>query len=359
MAIGTIGAVFRDVLNSGLAADALHVYWHAGEPLVLPRDYYAEAFAAINAVNLEKRHIEHRFQSNGTLLDNGWCRFILQHKLHFGLSIDGPAGIHDLHRRMRNGTGTHDAALRALKKLQAHGIPFSVIAVLSRESLLIPEAIIDFFIDCGVDEVGFNIEEIEAANQTSSLGTAETDELLQQFWPKILKRIYQRGSTLRIREIEWAVDRMQVEQRPLYCVENEPLAILSVDVDGNYYTFSPELVGAKTQTGESFRIGNVFAGGLAKAISSKELLQIAGEVRTGVDACRNSCSYFGRCGGGAPANKYFETASFASTETMHCRYTVKLFFDVMETILRVPTAIPSKTDQTVIHTHESRVKTSH
>jgi uncharacterized protein len=47
-----------------------------------------------------------------------------------------------------------------------------------------------------------------------------------------------------------------------------------------------------------------------------------------VRLCRERCDYFPFCGGGAPANKYFENGTFASTETLFCRLHKKVCLDV-------------------------------
>jgi sulfatase maturation enzyme AslB (radical SAM superfamily) len=39
--------------------------------------------------------------------------------------------------------------------------------------------------------------------------------------------------------------------------------------------------------------------------------------------------YYGYCGGGAPANKYYENGSFASTQTMYGRYAVQMPLDIV------------------------------
>jgi uncharacterized protein len=44
---------------------------------------------------------------------------------------------------------------------------------------------------------------------------------------------------------------------------------------------------------------------------------------------RKSCAYYGNCGGGAPANKYCENGSFATAETMFCKYSVKLPLEIV------------------------------
>jgi radical SAM protein with 4Fe4S-binding SPASM domain len=54
-----------------------------------------------------------------------------------------------------------------------------------------------------------------------------------------------------------------------------------------------------------------------------------------------SCAYYGYCGGGAPANKYYENGSFNSTETLYCRYSVQMPLDIVlsdiERALNIPT----------------------
>jgi uncharacterized protein len=56
---------------------------------------------------------------------------------------------------------------------------------------------------------------------------------------------------------------------------------------------------------------------------------MASDIAAGVQRCRETCLYFHSCGGGAPANKYFENGSFDSTETMFCRLSHQAVFDVV------------------------------
>jgi sulfatase maturation enzyme AslB (radical SAM superfamily) len=53
-------------------------------------------------------------------------------------------------------------------------------------------------------------------------------------------------------------------------------------------------------------------------------------IQAGVRKCRESCGYFGLCGGGAPSNKFAENGRFDSTETLYCRFKKQLLIDVVE-----------------------------
>ena len=111
MDINTVRLAARRLREDGLLADELTVVWHAGEPLVLPPAYYEEAFAVI-AEELPGTEVTQAVQTNATLISDVWCAFFLKHRVQLGVSVDGPAHLHDRHRRTRQGRGTHAQVLR-------------------------------------------------------------------------------------------------------------------------------------------------------------------------------------------------------------------------------------------------------
>ena len=109
--------------------------------------------------------------------------------------------------------------------------------------------------------------------------------------------------------------------------QNSPFAIVSVGHDGAISTFSPELLGARHARFGGFAFGHVAEHRLADIEHAAMLRTINNEIQRGVDACERNCRYFRWCGGGAPANKLFETGRFDATETMHCRLTRQAVLD--------------------------------
>jgi len=96
--------------------------WHGGEPALAGIDFYRRA------VDLQRRYLPggwtcwNNLQTNGTLLDDTWCAFLAEEHFDVGLSIDGTRWLHDSVRRDRSGRGSFDAAVTAVRRLQAHGI---------------------------------------------------------------------------------------------------------------------------------------------------------------------------------------------------------------------------------------------
>jgi uncharacterized protein len=303
-------------------AGAIDVVWHAGEPMVLPISFYEAAFAAFAPLVLRGIDINHGFQTNGTLISDPWIGFLLSTGLKLGVSIDGPRDLHDRHRRYRDGRGSFDACLAGIHRLQAAAIPFHVISVLSEPSLHEADRLFDFYCDTGLFDVGFNIEEIEGSNHASSLAAPHIPALYKAFLRRFLDRNAGAGFPVRLREAEQMAALMISGELPRND-QTEAGRILCVDFSGNVSTFSPELAGLRSEVFGDFIIGNVRQSRLADMLSGPVAAGLAAEIARGVTRCRETCDFFAFCKGGSPVNKFCETGSLASSETMHCALTVK------------------------------------
>ena len=81
--------------------------------------------------------------TNGVLIDEEWLDCFEAHNISVAISIDGPAHIHDLHRKTFQGTGTHAAAERAARMLLSRDIGVSALAVCN--PAFEPKQYVDFF----------------------------------------------------------------------------------------------------------------------------------------------------------------------------------------------------------------------
>ncbi len=334
MEMPVLRRTFERVFESGLVGPKFQVLWHAGEPLAVPLRWYEEAFEVINAVPGAKEQVVHTFQSNGTLVNRDWCEFIKAHQIEIGLSIDGPAFIHDHHRKTRSGIGTHAKAVRGAEILKENEVPFGVVAVISDISLDHPDEIFAYFVELGTEGVGFNIEEVEGVNQQSSL-EANPEHRVRQF----LERVYALNKAadfpLRIREFEIARENIlddQANRGPdgeYFNLEANPLAMISVDCNGGFSTFSPELLGQVTEKYGSFQFGNVKEQPLFALTQNPTFERIYDDILKGNQKCAETCEFWSVCGGASPSNKYYENGSFDSAETHHCRCMIQMPMEIV------------------------------
>lgn len=219
--------------------------------------------------------------------------------------------------------------MRGIRLLQEVGVDFHVISVLTLASLDYPDEMFWFYVDNGVQRVGFNVEEIEGVNTRSSLDSRLAEGKYAAFMARFHELSAENGWPLRVREFE-AFDGLMREGVIIHrSQQSTPFSIVSVDVNGNFSTFSPELLGMRSEHYGDFILGNVYLDELSEMAATPKLKRMSEDVESGVDMCRKSCAYFPVCGGGSPGNKYFENGTFASSETMYCRLTRKVLTDVL------------------------------
>jgi len=321
------------LVSAGVIGSNLSMVWHAGEPLTLPPSYYREIFVGLSA----RRHpvsIRHSFQTNGTLINDEWCDLFQEWCVNVGVSVDGPASIHDAHRKDRSGRGTHAKVMEGIRTLQRRSVPFHAIAVVTAESLLHPEEVFGFFLNSGIERVGFNIEELEGANSSSSVAGASLSNV-RRFFECMAKCQERCQHKIAIREFDNALGAIQgnhlqgCSSRELRNDQTLPLVILTVAWDGSVTAFSPELIDASSRDYGDFILGNILRDQLSDIFNSPKFARIANAIDEGCKRCALTCQYFSLCGGGAPSNKYFENGSFESTETMYCRSVIQIPTEIM------------------------------
>ena len=340
MTLETIEKVFSGLFSSGWVGEQLYVAWHGGEPLVLPPDYYEQAFGVIAGLTPDGVKIEHAFQTNGMFVSEQWCDFFKKHNASVGVSIDGPEDIHNANRITRSGTGTYSDVIAGIRCLRRNGVPCSVITVLSALSLRHPKELHDFYQSEGITDVCFNIEEVEGVNEHTSLAGMETRAAYLDFMRQLWNFNVASGALYFIREFK---DMFQKIIRPSdnIQIDNtliEPFEHLNVDYLGNFSTFSPELLGQKNAYYDNFVVGNFWREGLAQSLESRPYKRLSRDVAAGVELCRNSCEYFPICGGGSPVNKLYENGTMISSETTYCRLNVKAIADLAMEIIETSAA---------------------
>ncbi|EKV01337.1 arylsulfatase regulator (Fe-S oxidoreductase) [Leptolyngbya sp. PCC 7375] len=338
ISVDIIEAIFTKIFKSSFFRNNISVCWHAGEPLALSQKLYETFFLLINQLsekyNVQDYKIRQNLQTNATLITQKWCDFFIRHKVSVGVSVDGPAFLHDRHRKTRKGIGSHAATLRGIRLLQQNQIPFRVITVLTQDSLDYPDEIFQFFLDHKISHVGFNVEEIEGIHRASSLQQEGTTErfrkFLQRWWELTKANI---DPSISLREFEKIGSFIYHNKRIHRNDQTTPFEIVSIDTKGNFSTFSPELLSMPSPEYGDFILGNLKYDTFESVCNTEKFQRLYEAISIGVEQCRQSCQYFGFCGGGAPSNKYYENGAFQSTETMNCCLHQQAVVDTMLTNL--------------------------
>ena len=110
--------------------DTVTFCWHGGEPTLLGIAYYEQALA-FQQKYAGGRRIVNTMQTNGTLVDEDWCRFFVRNDFLVGVSLDGPKDIHDAFRMDMGGRPTFDRVMAAIRLMKRFGVEFNTLSVVN------------------------------------------------------------------------------------------------------------------------------------------------------------------------------------------------------------------------------------
>ena len=104
--------------------------WQGGEPTLMGIDFFKKALAFQKKYQSGKK-IENAFQTNGTLIDDDWCRFLHDNNFLVGVSVDGPREVHDANRMNIAGGASFDKVMHAIGLMKKHRVEFNTLTVIT------------------------------------------------------------------------------------------------------------------------------------------------------------------------------------------------------------------------------------
>ena len=122
--------------------------WQGGEPTLLGVDFFRQA-VALQKKYADGRRIHNAFQTNATLLDDAWGEFLSEHRFLVGVSVDGPADLHDRYRVDKQARPTFERVMRGIGFLKKHGVEFNTLTVVNRANSQHPRRVYPFLKEIG------------------------------------------------------------------------------------------------------------------------------------------------------------------------------------------------------------------
>lgn len=123
------------------------VAWQGGEPTLRGLDFFRRVVAMAEKYRRPEQRAAHVIQTNGTLITDEWATFLKDHNFLVGLSIDGPAHLHDEYRTNRAGRGTHKQVIRGWDALQRAGVDVNILCTVNSNNAAHPLEIYTYFRD--------------------------------------------------------------------------------------------------------------------------------------------------------------------------------------------------------------------
>ncbi len=262
--------------------------WHGGEPTVLGLDYFRRIVALQRSHQPPGRRIFNGIQTNGILLDEEWCRFLAAERFGVGLSLDGPAELHDCYRVTRNQQPTHRQTMRAFELLLRHGVTCDILCVVHDKNVKRPRDVYRFFRDIGARYLGF----LPATAPAEAFGTflcTIFEEWMRRDRERIAVQIFEEASRP-VRGLEHSL-----------CIFRETCGDIPViEHNGDFYCcdhfVDPE-----------HRLGNIRETPLVELLESPAQVAFGQAKRDALPAYCRACEVLDMCNGGCPKDRFIRT----------------------------------------------------
>jgi len=129
--------------------------WHGGEPMLAGLQYFQQIVELQQKHRPENVRIVNGLQTNGTLLNEEWCRFLSGENFVVGISIDGPEELHSIFRHPISGRSVYEETLRGYQLLRTHRIPCEILCVVNAVNVAHPLPIYRFFKELQAEFITF------------------------------------------------------------------------------------------------------------------------------------------------------------------------------------------------------------
>lgn len=146
MAPDVLEAYIRQLMESQRSSHVT-IAWQGGEPTLMGLEFFQRAVQLANKYARPGVTLEHTIQTNGTLLNEAWCRFLRENHFLVGLSLDGPKSVHDAYRVDKRGRPTFDTVMRAARLMQRQGVDFNILCTVHAANVRRPLHVYRFFRD--------------------------------------------------------------------------------------------------------------------------------------------------------------------------------------------------------------------
>ncbi len=178
--------------------------FQGGEPTLAGLDFYR------NFLEIEKKYAKkglrftHSIQTNGYIIDDEWAEFLSENKFLVGLSLDGPAEIHDFNRTDSAGKGTFNKVMKTARLFDKHRVEYNILAVVTSRNARSAAKVYNFCKKQGFRWLQFIpcLDSFECGEgATDSLGCDEYENFLStvfNLWFTDLKK----GEYISIRHID-------------------------------------------------------------------------------------------------------------------------------------------------------------
>ena len=283
------------VKNASDYCDGGHcsIGFQGGESTIIGLDFYKELIEYIKTIK-NGTSFSFAIQTNGTLLNEDWGKFLHEHDFLVGISLDGNKEIHNLNRVDYKSDDTFNSVIRGINILKKYVVSFNILTVVTSALCNKVEGVYNFYKKNGYKYLQFNpcLEPLE--NTTMALDSYSlTPKEYEKFLIKLFDLWYKdalNNSYVSIRLFDNILGLFLKQEYEACDMRGVCSCQHIIESDGSVYP-------CDFYTYESCSIGNILENSFDDIHNNKNTINFLQESTNRNPKC-NSCKYFSLCRGG-------------------------------------------------------------
>ena len=298
----TLKAIYRQI--GLLTNNYISLTWQGGEPTLMGLPFYRKS------VELQKKYapyksVDYGFQTNGINLNKFWARFFRENNFLIGLSLDGPAHVHDKYRLNKRGKGTFGTVYDNARMLLDEDVKVNAMIAVNDYSVQFPDEIYNFHKELGLTFMQFIpilelSKEDRGINAPFSVSPDKYGEFLCRIFDLWMNDFSDGMPATSVRNFESVFFRYAGFESPECTFQNECGNYLVIEHNGNVYPcdFFVE---------ENLLLGNVNDSLLADMLNSPAQKEF-GQLKSRREPECAECKWLNKCFGGCTKDRLKNSA---------------------------------------------------
>ncbi len=289
--------VLRQLVRSYMATPqpAYSFGWQGGEPTLMGVDFFRKVTAYQKEFGFPGCNVSNALQTNGTLIDDQLAAHLAEYNFLVGVSLDGPANMHDCYRRYIDGSGTHSAVFKGIETLRRNKVDFNILTLVSKANVQHPREVYRYLKDLGFLHHQY-IECVEFDKSGKLLPYAIDGEQWGDFLCGIFDEWMDGDTrTVSVRLFDSIVYKLVTGSSNVCSMGHDCRQYFMVEYNGDVYPcdFFAE---------PGLKLGNILQTGW-KEMGDSETYRIFGERKRQLGEECLSCKYLDLCMGDCPKNR--------------------------------------------------------
>lgn len=307
--------------------------FQGGEPTLAGLDFYRQVIRIQQRLCKPGVQIFNSLQTNGLRIDADWAKFLSENHFLVGLSLDGPADLHDLNRKDKIGAGTAQRVLNTARLFDEYKVEYNILCVVTGKNAREIRNIYRFYRENKFDYLQFipclePMDQVRGKERYHLSVDDYGDFLINIFdlWYEDLKN----GHYVSIRHLDNWIGIL-LGQRPEACSMNGRCSIqFVVEGDGSVYPCDFYVT-------DEWKLGNVNTDTFAQMLRSTKAQEFIKASIPLPDECR-TCPILNLCRNGCRRDRLMNDMNLPG-KTYFCKAHLRFFTERRQQILHARSII--------------------